>query len=143
MKNIGIAPLYHNAYVTVKGVRSKTSLKGLLPGEEATYTVAGLEISDSESPEVTITGDKLLKDATIPYKASLDGSAEVIGGLVDESGTTAIAGGRILTPGKDAADKVTNKLSKSRVSKLTDLKGRIQNHPQNPSHKVYFKVKKN
>ena len=68
---------------------------------------------------------------------------EVIGGLVDESGTTAIAGGRILTPGKDAADKVTNKLSKSRVSKLTDLKGRIQNHPQNPSHKVYFKVKKN
>ena len=143
VKNIGIAPLYHNAYVTVKGVRSKTSLKGLLPGEESTYTVAGLEISDSESPEVTITGDKLLKDATIPYKASLDGSAEVIGGLVDESGTTAIAGGRILTPGKDAADKVTNKLSKSRVSKLTDLKGRIQNHPQNPSHKVYFKVKKN
>ena len=128
VKNIGIAPLYHNAYVTVKGVRSKTSLKGLLPGEESIYTVAGLEISDSESPEVTITGDKLLKDATIPYKASLDGSAEVIGGLVDESGTTAIAGGRVLSPGKDAAGKDASNLGKARGNKLTDLKGRNVKH---------------
>jgi hypothetical protein len=37
VKNIGIAPLYHNAYVTIKGVRSEKSLKGLLPDEEATF----------------------------------------------------------------------------------------------------------
>ena len=114
VKNIGIAPLYHNAYVTVKGVRSNTSLKGLLPGEEATYTVAGLTIGDSETPELTITGDKLLKDATIPYKANLDGSAEVIEGLIDEGGTTAIAGARL---NKDASN-----LGKTRA---TDLKGRV------------------
>jgi hypothetical protein len=132
VKNVGIAPLYHNAYVTVKGVRSKTSLKGLLPGKEATYTVAGLEIGDSESPEVTITGDKLLKDATIPYKAKLDGSTDVIEGLVDENGTTAIAGARILSPDKD-------NLGKTRVNKLTDLKGR--NVPGKAAHGAYYKVK--
>ncbi|OWU99651.1 DUF4832 domain-containing protein [Fibrobacter sp. UWR2] len=132
VKNVGIAPLYHNAYVTVKGVRSKTSLKGLLPGKEATYTVAGLEIGDSESPEVTITGDKLLKDATIPYKAKLDGSADVIEGLVDENGTTAIAGARILSPDKDNLDK-------TRTNKLTDLKGR--NVPGKAAHGAYYKVK--
>jgi len=113
VKNIGIAPLYHNAYVTVNGVRSEKSLKGLLPGEEATFTVAGLTIGDSETPELTITGDKLLKDATIPYKANLDGSAEVIEGLIDESGTTSIAGARL---NKDASN-----LGKART---TDLKGR-------------------
>jgi hypothetical protein len=119
VKNIGIAPLYHNAYVTVNGVRSKTSLKGLLPGEEATFTVAGLTIGDSETPELTITGDKLLKDATIPYKASLSASAEIIAGLLDEGGTTGIAGARSLTPdkGKDASN-----FGKSRAK--TDLKGR-------------------
>ena len=140
VKNIGIAPLYHNAYVTVKGVRSKTSLKGLLPGEEATYTVAGLEIGDKESPEMTITGDKLLKDATIPYKANLDGSADVIEGLVDESGSTAIAGARVLSPDKDATDMAANKLGKARTNKLTDLKGR--NVPNKAARGAYFSTSK-
>ena len=115
VKNIGIAPLYHNAYVTVKGVRSNTSLKGLLPGEEATYTITGLEIGDSESPEVTITSDKILEGTSIPYKAKLDGSAEVIEGLASEEGTTAIAGVR----NTNATEK---RLSKVRIA---DLKGRV------------------
>jgi hypothetical protein len=128
VKNIGIAPLYHNAYVTVNGVRSEKSLKGLLPGEEATFTVAGLTIGDSESPEPTITGDKLLKGATIPYKASLDGSAEVIEGLIDEDGPTAIAGARILN----------NSVGKTRVNKLTDLKGRTQGNSKKLPKKAYY-----
>lgn len=131
VKNVGIAPLYHNAYVTVKGVRSETSLKGLLPGKEATFTVSGIEIGDKESPELTITGDKLLEGATIPYKANLDGSADVIEGLVDENGTTAIAGARILSPDKGS-------LGKTRVSKQTDLKGRSV--PSKAAHGAYYKV---
>lgn len=129
VKNIGIAPLYHNAYVTVKGVRSKTSLKGLLPGKEATFTVADIKIGDKESPEPSITSDKLLNDATIPYKASLDGSAAVIEGLLDENGTTAIAGTRNL------------KASKIQTSKVTDLKGR--NVTKKASHGAYYSVKTN
>ena len=133
VKNIGIAPLYHNAYVTVKGVRSKTSLKGLLPGEEATYTVAGLTIGDKESPEVTITGDKLLKDATIPYKANLSANAEVIAGLLDENGTTGIKGARSLTHDKG---KAASNLGKVRT---TDLKGRSQGDSKSLPKKAYFK----
>jgi hypothetical protein len=129
VKNIGIAPLYHNAYVTVKGVRSEQSLKGLLPGKEATFTVADIKIGDKESPEPSITSDKLLKDATIPYKASLDGSAAVIEGLLDENGTTAIAGTRNL------------KASKIQTSKVTDLKGR--NVTKKASHGAYYSVKTN
>ena len=131
VKNIGIAPLYHNAYVTVKGVRSEKSLKGLLPGEEATFTVAGLTIGDSESPEVSITSDKLLKDATIPYKANLDGSAAVIEGLLDENGTTAIADKRILNSGN---------IGNVRASKMTDLKGR--NVPAKAAKGAYYPILK-
>ena len=32
--NIGVAPLYHDAFLTVNGVRGRGSLKGLLPGEK-------------------------------------------------------------------------------------------------------------
>lgn len=130
VKNIGIAPLYHNAYVTVKGVRSEKSLKGLLPGKEATFTVAGIQIGDSESPEVSITSDKILKDATIPYKASLDGSAKPIEGLLDENGTTAIAGARILSSGN---------IGKARAGKI-DLKGR--NVPEKAAKGAYYPVLK-
>ena len=130
VKNVGIAPLYHNAYVTVKGVRSKASLKGLLPGEEATYTVAGIEIADGESPVPTITGDKLLEGATIPYKASLDGSEKPIEGTVDESGTTAI--GKNLVGGKVAP-------SAGKIRAKTDLKGR--NVPEKAARGAYYPKK--
>lgn len=133
VKNIGIAPLYHNAYVTVNGVRSEKS-KGLLPGEEATFTVAGLKIGDSETPEVSITSDKLLKDATIPYKANLSANAEVIAGLLGESGTTGIAGARSLTHDKG---KGASNLGKSRA---TDLKGR--NVPGKTAKGAYYPILK-
>ena len=132
VKNIGIAPLYHNAYVTVNGVRSDKSLKGLLPGEEATFTVAGLKINDSETPEVSITSDKILKDATIPYKASLDGSAAVIEGLLDEN-STAIGKGRIT--GRDV-----NCATDRCKTRATDLKGR--NVPNKAAHGAYYPVTK-
>lgn len=74
VKNNGVAPIYHDAYVTVKGVRSTTSLKGLIPDESRECTVTGLTIGSSEAPTLTITSDKLLAGVTIPYAASLDGT---------------------------------------------------------------------
>ncbi|MBR6804866.1 MAG: DUF4832 domain-containing protein, partial [Paludibacteraceae bacterium] len=80
VKNNGVAPLYHNAYVTVKGVRSATSLRGLLPGESRECTVTGLTIGSNEAPTLTITSDKLLAGVTIPYDADLEASvAPVVG----------------------------------------------------------------
>ena len=133
VKNIGIAPLYHNAYVTVKGKRSATSLKGLLPGKEAIYTVSGISIADGESPEPSITSDKLLKDATIPYKANLDGSAKPIEGLIEENGTTAIA-----HKNKDAASKVHEKQAQN--TRLVDLNGRAQTNSTKMPKKAYYKL---
>ncbi len=141
VKNVGIAPLYHNAYVTVKGTRSEKSLKGLLPGEEATYTISGISIADNESPELTITGDKLLKNTTIPYKANLDGKAKVIDGLIEENGTTAITNAHW---NKDSASKVHEKQAQN--ARIVDLNGRAvhstdaQNAKKN-SPKAYYKVK--
>ena len=117
--------------MTINGVRSEKSLKGLLPGEEATFTVAGLTIGDSESPEVSITSDKLLKDATIPYKANLSANAEVIAGLLDENGTTAITGKYILNSGS---------IGNIRASKMTDLKGR--NVPGKAAKGAYYPILK-
>lgn len=77
VKNIGIAPLYHNAYVTIKGKRSETSLKGLIPGDKIVCKIDGLNIDVSENPEPTITSDKLLEGKTIPYQAKLEASAPV------------------------------------------------------------------
>ena len=74
VKNNGVAPIYHDAYVTVKGVRSTTSLKGLIPGESRECTVTGLTIGSNEAPTLTITSDKLLAGVTIPYAANLDGT---------------------------------------------------------------------
>ena len=130
VKNVGIAPLYHNAYVTVKGARSNISLKGLLPGKEATYTIAGIEIDDSESPEPSITGDKLLEGATIPYKAKLDGTEKPIEGTVEE-GTTAI--GKNLVGGEVAPNA-------GKIRAKTDLKGR--NVPEKAARGAYYPIKK-
>ena len=135
VKNVGIAPLYHNAYVTVKGVRSKTSLKGLLPGEEATFTVAGITIADGETPVPTITSDKLLESSTIPYKANLTGDEKPIAGTIDE-GTTAIGNQRSISAG-NVGSEVGLSVSKNRV---TDIKGR--NIPGKAAHGVYYPFKK-
>jgi len=73
VKNIGVAPIYHDAYVTVKNKRSDISLKGLLPDEEQVYIVE-VSISMDENPEPAITSDKILEGKTIPYQANLTGT---------------------------------------------------------------------
>ena len=73
VKNIGVAPIYHDAYVTVKNKRSGISLKGLLPGEEQEYII-DVAVNANESPELTITSDKILVGTTIPYQANLTGT---------------------------------------------------------------------
>lgn len=72
VKNIGIAPLYHDAYVTVNGVKSTISLKCLLPDSTLECSVSGLTIGSTDIPTLTITSDKLLAGVTIPYQANID-----------------------------------------------------------------------
>jgi hypothetical protein len=68
--NRGVAPIYHDAYLAVNGVRSDRSLKGLLPGESRTDEIA----SGGASPKLTIACDRLVPGQLIEYDANLDGA---------------------------------------------------------------------
>lgn len=67
VRNEGVAPIYHDAYVTVDGVRARQSLKGLAPGEDATFSVE----SGSEEPILSITSDRLVLGQVIGFDADL------------------------------------------------------------------------
>jgi hypothetical protein len=68
--NRGVAPIYHDAYLAVNGVRSDRSLKGLLPGESRTDEIA----SGGASPKLTIACDRLVPGQSIEYDADLPGA---------------------------------------------------------------------
>jgi len=67
IENRGIAPLYHDAYPAVNGVRSPASLKGLLPGESRDFAIA----AGGEHPVLTIESDRLVPGQRIEYEADL------------------------------------------------------------------------
>lgn len=70
--NSGIAPLYRDAYFAINGIRSNTSLRGLLPGEEIWVTVpCGLQLNQDNTPAAkpVIECDHILPSQEIQYEA--------------------------------------------------------------------------
>ena len=65
--NEGIAPIYHDTFASVNGVRSGRSLKGLAPGESATFDIS----SGGASPRFTIESDRLVPGQHIEFEADL------------------------------------------------------------------------
>ena len=65
--NDGVAPPYHDAFVTIDGVRSRDSLRGLLPGKSRTFHIA----AGGLSPNLIIDSDRLVTGMTIPFEANL------------------------------------------------------------------------
>lgn len=65
IENRGIAPIYHDAYPAVGGVRSAASLKGLLPGESRTFPI------EAAGGELTIESDRLVPGQRIEFDADL------------------------------------------------------------------------
>lgn len=66
--NRGVAPIYHDAFLAVNGVRSSQSLKGLLPGESRTDEIA----AGGASPKLTIACDRLVPGQSIGFDADLN-----------------------------------------------------------------------
>jgi hypothetical protein len=62
--NSGIAPMYHDAFVTIGAQRAKESLQGLLPGEEKTFTI------DQDQGSLSITSDRLVPGMKIPFETA-------------------------------------------------------------------------
>ncbi len=67
IKNTGIAPIYYDAYPTVEGVRSATSLKGLLPGDEREFEI----MEGGTNPKLTIESEHLVSGQRIEFEADL------------------------------------------------------------------------
>ena len=81
VSNIGIAPLYRDAYFSINGHRSETSLKGLLPGEDLWISVpCGLELNSDNSlvDKPTIVSDFILSSQKIEYEADIKADATSI-----------------------------------------------------------------
>lgn len=72
IENSGIAPIYYDAFPAVNGVRSKQSLKGLLPGRTATFEIE----SGGLSPVLTIQSDRLVPGQQILFDADLTAAAK-------------------------------------------------------------------
>jgi hypothetical protein len=65
--NTGVAPIYHDAFVAVNGVRARESLKRLAPGESRQFTAA----SGGVAPTLTIESDRLVPGQVIGFDADL------------------------------------------------------------------------
>lgn len=66
-ENVGIAPLYYDAWPAIAGVRSQTSLKGLLPQQQVEFTIA----APAGRGKLGIDSDRLVPGQTIAYEARL------------------------------------------------------------------------
>ncbi len=67
IQNVGVAPIYHDAFPAVNGVRANHSLEGLAPGENATFDIR----SGGSSPRFSIESDRLVPGQYIEFEASL------------------------------------------------------------------------
>ena len=66
--NVGVAPIYRDAFVEVEGVRGELNLRTLMPGEEATVTIA---CNASTSSRPAIACDHLVEGQEIQYQADI------------------------------------------------------------------------
>jgi len=65
--NTGVAPIYYDAFVTVNDVAATSSLKGLLPGASADFTIA----AGGSNPVLSIEADRLVDGQRIEFEANL------------------------------------------------------------------------
>lgn len=68
--NIGVAPIYRDAYVEVGGVKGDYSLKNLMPGEEVWIYFNGQGVSPEAVPQITCS--HLVPGQKIEYKANIE-----------------------------------------------------------------------
>lgn len=65
VKNIGTAPIYYDAYFSINDIKSTTSLKTLMPDQQAVFTI---EYDGDE--DLTIVCDRLVSGQVIDFKNS-------------------------------------------------------------------------
>ena len=71
VENEGVAPIYFDAFVTINGVRSGASLKGMLPGQKWTIQAAAGSAVGGQAPVLIIESDRLVAGQAIEFAADL------------------------------------------------------------------------
>lgn len=66
--NVGVAPIYRDAFVEVEGVRGDLNLRTLMPGDEAWVTIA---CKASKASRPAIACDHLVSGQEIQYQANI------------------------------------------------------------------------
>ena len=69
--NEGVAPLYRDAWFAIGDIRSATSLRGLLPGNELWIEIPAKP--NRNGSNIQIVSDKVLPQQSIEFKANLKG----------------------------------------------------------------------
>ncbi|MBQ3767304.1 MAG: DUF4832 domain-containing protein [Bacteroidales bacterium] len=69
IENTGVAPIYHDAYVAVNGVRGDYNLRDLMPGQGVWVRIDSRRMP--ASPAVTIECDRLVPGQRIEYEADI------------------------------------------------------------------------
>jgi len=69
IRNTGIAPIYYDAYPSIAGVRSNSSLKGLLPNQAQEFIINRA----STGEDLDIECDRLSPTQEIQFDANIDG----------------------------------------------------------------------
>ena len=67
VRNSGVAPIYHDAFLCVDGKRGAYNLRSLMPGEEKWVRIDDNAVSGS--PVLTIACDRLVPGQVIPFEA--------------------------------------------------------------------------
>ena len=70
IENIGVAPIYRDAYVSVGGVKGAYSLKNLMPGEQKWIEIKGEGVSAKAVPQIECK--HLVPGQKIEYKANIE-----------------------------------------------------------------------
>ncbi len=66
IRNEGVAPIYYDAYPAANGLRSKTSLRNLLPGNTVEFVID--TAAASEKILFSIAADRLVPSQSIPFE---------------------------------------------------------------------------
>lgn len=67
MANEGVAPLYRDAWFAIGTIRSRASLRGLLPGEEIVVEIPAAPQADGS--DIQIVSDHILPGQQIEFEA--------------------------------------------------------------------------
>ena len=66
MKNIGVAPIYFDSYVSIDGIKSEENLKNLLPGETKEFNIQ----TNYTNQKIKFECSKLLNNQIIEFQGN-------------------------------------------------------------------------